>query len=54
MRSGDGDYLVAIDPVSCTCTWHLTHGTGRGPCKHLLAVLLAEGRIDEENDTNDD
>jgi len=54
VRSGDGDYLVAVDPASCTCTWHLTHGTGRGPCKHLLAVLLAEGRIDEENDTNDD
>lgn len=49
VRSGDGDYLLTTDPPSCTCTWHLTHGSGRGPCKHLLAVRLVEGSITEES-----
>jgi hypothetical protein len=25
----------------CTCTWFATHGLGRGPCKHILAVRLS-------------
>jgi hypothetical protein len=25
----------------CTCQWMATHGTSRGPCKHVLATLLA-------------
>ncbi|AEI12794.1 hypothetical protein [Cellulomonas gilvus] len=24
----------------CTCTWYLTHGRGRGPCAHVLAVQI--------------
>lgn len=45
VRSGDGDYLVRSDPPSCSCTWFLRHGSGRGPCKHLLAVSIEEGRM---------
>ena len=26
--------------ASCSCTWFLRHGSGRGPCAHLLAVQL--------------
>jgi hypothetical protein len=26
---------------SCTCLWFATHGLGRGPCKHILAVEIA-------------
>ncbi len=29
----------------CTCTWFLTHGSGRGPCKHVLAARLVSGDI---------
>ncbi|GAA2605289.1 hypothetical protein [Paractinoplanes durhamensis] len=25
------------------CTWFASHGLGRGPCKHILAVRLAPG-----------
>lgn len=25
---------------SCTCEWSTSHGVGRGPCKHILAVRL--------------
>ncbi len=24
----------------CTCAWQREHGSGRGPCKHVLAVLI--------------
>lgn len=54
VRSGDGDYLVSLDPPACTCTWHLTHGVGRGPCKHLLAVRLIEGTIPDANDDDEE
>ncbi|WP_146841503.1 SWIM zinc finger family protein [Cellulomonas composti] len=37
-RSGGPDHLVSGD--RCTCTWFLRHGTGRGPCAHMLAVRL--------------
>ncbi|HEY9323880.1 MAG TPA: SWIM zinc finger family protein [Agromyces sp.] len=33
VRGADGE-------SRCTCTWHLTGGTGRGPCKHVLAVQI--------------
>lgn len=26
--------------LRCGCTWGLTHGSGRGPCKHILAVRI--------------
>lgn len=54
VRSGDGDYLVSLDPPACTCTWHLSHGVGRGPCKHLLAVRLVEGTIPDASDTDEE
>lgn len=37
-RSGGPDHRV--DGGRCTCTWSLRHGTGRGPCAHLLAVRI--------------
>lgn len=30
---------VASD-YTCTCTWFLRHGTGRGPCAHILSVRI--------------
>lgn len=40
-------YRIVPDAVApsprCTCLWTLKHGTGRGPCKHQLAVLLVRG-----------
>lgn len=35
VRLGDDEQLV------CGCAWGLRHGTGRGPCKHVLAVEMA-------------
>lgn len=37
-RSGGPDHLVTGS--RCTCTWFLRHGTGRGPCAHVLAVQI--------------
>lgn len=28
--------------LACTCTWYAAYRTGRGPCKHALAVEIAE------------
>ncbi len=30
----------------CTCTWYLNHKNNRGPCKHILAVQLKEGKYE--------
>lgn len=38
--SGRGEYLVELDRRDCSCPDARHHG---GPCKHLLAVLLAKG-----------
>jgi hypothetical protein len=44
-RSGGPDHRVAAGG-RCTCTWFLRHGTGRGPCAHVLAAdLLATGSV---------
>jgi hypothetical protein len=32
------------DDATCTCRWHTRYGGGRGPCVHVLAVLLSESR----------
>ena len=53
VASGGDDYLVRAEPASCTCTWFLSHGIGRGPCKHLLAVFLVDGRLPAERDDDD-
>lgn len=39
---GSLDTLVRTsgDAPSCSCAWFLRHGSGRGPCAHLLAVQL--------------
>ena len=42
-RSGGPDHLVTDG--RCTCSWYLRHGTGRGPCAHVLAVQI----LTEEN-----
>lgn len=31
------------DDLTCTCPWADSHAAGRGPCKHVLAVLLGDG-----------
>ncbi len=31
----------ADDGDRCTCPWFGAHGSGRGPCKHILAARLA-------------
>lgn len=28
---------------ACTCVWYARHGSSRGPCAHVLAVMIAEG-----------
>lgn len=37
---GRGEYLVEVDRRACSCPDARHNG---GPCKHLLAVLLAMG-----------
>jgi hypothetical protein len=50
VRSGGAEYRVRFDPAAgasdaaCTCTWYLRHPSGRGPCKHVLAVQLEVNR----------
>lgn len=42
---------IAGDAPRCTCAWILKHGTGRGPCKHQLAVRLYRGADAERDET---
>lgn len=44
---GNGEHRVSetADGRMCTCTWYLRHGSGRGPCAHMLAIDL----ITQEN-----
>lgn len=45
VTSGDAEYAVGGSPPDrCTCTWYLTHGRDRGPCKHVLAARILEDR----------
>lgn len=45
VTSGNAEYAVGGSPPDrCTCTWYLTHGRDRGPCKHVLAVRILEDR----------
>jgi hypothetical protein len=42
VESGDSTYVVTYEGRHrCTCTWEREHQGQRGPCKHILAVLLA-------------
>lgn len=50
VKSGDTEYGVRLGPgvdvpekgATCSCTWYLSHGGDRGPCKHVLAVMLTQ------------
>lgn len=45
VTSADTEYAVGGSPPDrCTCTWYLTRGRDRGPCKHVLAVRMAQQR----------
>jgi len=36
-----GKYQISDqDPLRCTCRWDAEHGVSRGPCKHILAVVI--------------
>lgn len=49
VTSGDAEYAVSGSPPDrCTCTWYLTHGRDRGPCKHVLAARIVADRAMEE------
>jgi hypothetical protein len=43
VRGSDADYSVATDGdrLRCTCRWEAEHHGSRGPCKHVLAVVLS-------------
>jgi hypothetical protein len=43
VASGDLVYRVTLelDGYTCSCVWFAKHGTGRGPCKHVIAARLA-------------
>lgn len=48
VTSGDAEYAVGGSPPDrCTCTWYLTHGRDRGPCKHVLAARMVAERAGE-------
>lgn len=38
---------VTADGARCTCPWFSKHQGERGPCKHVLAVQIALGEIDD-------
>lgn len=42
------EHRVALDAAgwSCTCSWYARHRTERGPCKHILAVQIAQADDD--------
>jgi uncharacterized Zn finger protein len=46
VTSGEKVYQVCITgpEATCTCPWYRNHGSSRGPCKHVLAVRLENGR----------
>ena len=39
-RGEPATYSVRSTGARCTCTWQLTGGNDRGPCKHVLAVQI--------------
>ena len=44
VRGSEGEHVVqgeALDDLACSCPWAESHAAGRGPCKHVLAVVLA-------------
>lgn len=53
VSSGKREYVVRLGSVlghleqgaSCSCRWHFAHEGNRGPCKHILAVILKVGEM---------
>jgi hypothetical protein len=43
VRSADVTHRVRLgtDEFHCTCVWHARTGGDTGPCKHVLAAMLA-------------
>jgi hypothetical protein len=44
-HTGQGGHSLSTSLV-CTCPWETEHASGRGPCKHILAVVI-QLRADE-------
>lgn len=44
VRGSDVEHRVVLDAAgwSCTCPWYARHRSERGPCKHILAVQVAQ------------
>ena len=40
VRGSEGDFHTVSAAPDCTCRWGVEHHGERGPCKHVLAVLL--------------
>jgi SWIM zinc finger len=56
VTSGDARYqvrVVAGRPVSCTCQWWASYRGERGPCKHVLAVMLSLAPDDDAEPGDD-
>jgi hypothetical protein len=48
VRGSSEPYYTVSEDLTCTCRWEERHHGTRGPCKHILAVLLhREGAADE-------
>jgi hypothetical protein len=41
IHGSSGPYQVQLDPQRCQCEWWRKHPGDRGPCRHLLAALIA-------------
>jgi len=39
-----GDIYPVTSELRCGCAWEAEHAGGRGPCKHILAVLISARR----------
>jgi hypothetical protein len=41
VRGSRGDLYSVSSQLRCACVWETEHAGGRGPCKHILAVLIS-------------
>jgi hypothetical protein len=41
VRGSRGDLYSVSSRLRCACLWETEHAGGRGPCKHILAVLIS-------------
>jgi hypothetical protein len=41
VRGSRGDLYSVSSQLRCGCVWEAEHAGGRGPCKHILAVLIS-------------